>query len=61
VLSDSRAELCRVTGAASVSVVSSAGSMHPVVSGFKKRAALYVSSLDQVTCNCGFASGGFSV
>jgi hypothetical protein len=50
-----------VIGAASVSVVSSAGSMHPVVSGFKKRAALYVSSLDQVTCNYGFASGGFSV
>ncbi|PNF18775.1 Protein phosphatase 1 regulatory subunit 21 [Cryptotermes secundus] len=47
VLSDSLAELCRVTGAASKSVISSTGSMHPVVSGFKKRAALYVSSLDQ--------------
>jgi hypothetical protein len=49
VLSDSRAELCRVTGAAPKSVMSSTGSMHPVISGFKKRAALYVSSLDQVT------------
>jgi hypothetical protein len=49
VLSDSLLELCRVTGAASKSVMSSTGSMHPVISGFKKRAALYVSSLDQVT------------
>ncbi|XP_021920003.1 protein phosphatase 1 regulatory subunit 21 [Zootermopsis nevadensis] len=61
VLSDSRAELCRMTGAVVVSVVSSTGTMHPVVSGFKKRAALYVSSLDQVTCNCGFGSGEISV
>jgi hypothetical protein len=46
-----------MTDAASFSVVSSTGSMHPVVSGFKKRAALYVSSLDQVTCNYRFGSG----
>ena len=47
VLSDSRAELCRVTCASSLSVFSSSGTMHPAVSCFKKRAALYVSSLDQ--------------
>jgi hypothetical protein len=46
-----------MTGAASVSAVSNTGSMHPVVSGFKKRAALYVGSLDQVTCNYGFGLG----
>jgi len=54
VLSDSRAELCRMTSAASISLMSSTGSMHPAVSGFKKRAALYVSSLDQVPCNYTF-------
>lgn len=42
VLSDSRAELCRVTGLSSMPAL-----LHPVVSGFKKRAALYVSALDQ--------------
>jgi len=44
VLTDSRAELCRATGPSSMPVL-----LHPVVSGFKKRAAQYVSSLDQVT------------
>lgn len=44
VLTDSHAELCRVTGPSSMPVL-----MHPVVSGFKKRATQYVSSLDQVT------------
>ncbi|KAJ9600198.1 hypothetical protein L9F63_009532, partial [Diploptera punctata] len=47
VLSDSRAELCKVTSASSLTVLSSSGSMHPSVSSFKKRAALYVSCLDQ--------------
>lgn len=44
VLIDSCAELCQVTGPSSMPVL-----LHPVVSGFKKRAAQYVSSLDQVT------------
>lgn len=42
VLTDSRAELSRVTGPSSMPAL-----LHPVVSGFKKRAAQYVSSLDQ--------------
>jgi len=51
VLTDSRAELCRVTGPSSMPVL-----LHPVVSGFKKRAAQYVSSLDQVTLTYRFGS-----
>jgi hypothetical protein len=43
VVSDSWTELCQVTGPSSVPAL-----LHPVVSGFKKRAALYVGSLDQV-------------
>ncbi|KAJ4450485.1 hypothetical protein ANN_01910 [Periplaneta americana] len=46
-LADSRAELCKVTGVAALSAGPIAGSMHPVVSGFKKRAAQYVTCLDQ--------------
>jgi hypothetical protein len=51
VLTDSCAELCRVTGPSSMPVL-----LHPVVSGFKKRAAQYVSSLDQVTLSYRFGS-----
>jgi len=51
VLTDSRAELCRMTGPSSMPVL-----LHPVVSGFKKRAAQYVSSLDQVTLSYRFGS-----
>ena len=51
VLTDSRAELCRVTGPSPMPVL-----LHPVVSGFKKRAAQYVSSLDQVTLTYRFGS-----
>jgi len=51
VLTDSRAELNRVTGPSSMPAL-----LHPVVSGFKKRAAQYVSSLDQVTLTYRFGS-----
>jgi hypothetical protein len=51
VLTDSRAELSRVTGPSSMPAL-----LHPVVSGFKKRAAQYVSSLDQVTLMYRFGS-----
>jgi hypothetical protein len=51
VLSDSCAELCQASCSSFVPAL-----LHPIVSGFKKRAALYVSSLDQVTISYGFGS-----